>query len=265
MSTLRPLRRPLEGVAGVVGDSQVDLPELGIDDSTRALARCHSCNGGRLGLLWRRRNGVTLADVRCPVCNGTVAQTTHALRSNFYVLTDTYVRVCVDTLKAERKARQAERIAAGAAKLARNLEPGDVIHTGAGTGPVRVIGPSSKKSRIGTRLAIDVAVAAENVRRHQPWSVITIEPRKTDEVALYGADELEGVEWADLNPGAAMLAMARDELDTHTRLAARSRADAGTYGARVAGEVNANAARHEAEAAEAQAIVELLESAKVSA
>lgn len=261
-TTLHPLKKTIAGVAGWVANSVADIPELGIDESNRAIGRCRSCRDGQLGLMWRRRSGVTLDTVRCPLCNGVLAQTTHALRVNFLVLADDYVAHTAQALKDAAKAAQAERLEAGAAIIAKDIKAGDVVHC-SGAGWVRVIGPSAKTPRTKNRIAIDVAVRVEHIRRHQPWSVITIEPRRTDELPLElePEDVAELGPWADEAPGLALLAMARFEVETYERFAANARRDARTYGARVAGEVNDRAARYEAEAAEARAIVEALEAA----
>lgn len=265
MATLHPLKTPVAGVAGYLSASATDLEvaELGITDKTRAIARCHTCRDGRLGVAWRRRSGVTMQDVPCPSCGGRLYQTTNSLAATFYVLTADYVAASAQAAKAARAAKQAERIAAGVAKLVKDLEPGDVI-VGRG-GPHRVVTVGARPATAKTRVALELAETVDNFKGS---STYVYELRLADEVAI-GVDEPDedGARWhwADLEPGEAMLRLAAKQAAQYRRFEAHALDRASTYGTRVAGEVRTQADHYAELAGEFEALAELLESAKVTA
>lgn len=223
MTCTLPAGHALEGRVDLIiaAGEQVDQATTGIPTSKRRLARCDGdCahRGGRVGLVWAAAHGMTLGLMRCPVCDGAVRQTTNSFRARFYRLTPAYVAELAKAGKAAAKAAAAERRAAGLSKRVADLEPGDVIRVHSfGSAPVRVVevlGPGRGRSGHKTQTAVTVARLARTIERHQPWSTRTIELRAAGDVELVETADA----WADLEPGSALLRLAREEVLAARRL-----------------------------------------------
>lgn len=197
-----------------------------------------------------------LSDAVCPIHDGQrLYQTTRVLRRPFYLMTREAAKGQAAAAKAAQKAATAERIAAGATKLGRDIVPGDVVRVWSSIGRVIAV---EQSPHVKARVRITFARLADDITDSKPWTVNSADLRKVKEYDLdYGDDHV----WADENPGAAALYFLRQRIEQAERMVPYYQREFGRQIASGKHWAAESIARYQAEEAEARELVELLEEA----
>lgn len=142
----------LETITGRPADNFATARCFGPSGRSNYNARQHEGHG----VTWKHVAGASIRNLKCPVHNGPLYQTTRSWNNNEWIVIPAATIKALGTAKRdEKKAALQKKLDAGTHKLIRDVQPGDII---VGAGKARV--PSGKVvevEKVGSKFRVTVS------------------------------------------------------------------------------------------------------------